>query len=233
MLEITGHRGARDLYPENTLGGFRLAGEIGCNRVELDVRLTADNRLAVIHDATIDRTTNGTGSVSDFTVAELKDFDAGNGEPVPLLDEVFDLLEDLDMTIQVELKGAGTEELAPLLAGHRGVVDRVVFTSSHHRRVLRAKQLLPEVRTGVLIACNPVDPIGLLSATEADNLHVKHQALDSHLIDQVRDGGYGIVAWGRIVEQPVIDHVLKLGPDVIGSDRPDLVIDRAKQLGLV
>ena len=93
IAKIMGHRGAPADEPENTLRSFRRALAVGVAAVELDVQLTKDGRLAVIHDETLDRTTNGRGPVQDFTLAELKRLDAGRGEPVPSLEEVFDLVQ--------------------------------------------------------------------------------------------------------------------------------------------
>ena len=84
-MHIMGHRGAAAYEPENTLLGIRTALAIGVTAVEVDVQLTKDNELAVIHDHTVDRTTNGKGAVRDFTLAELQRLDAGKGEPVPSL----------------------------------------------------------------------------------------------------------------------------------------------------
>ena len=91
MVNIVGHRGAPMEEPENTLRSFRRALELGVAAVELDVQLTRDGRLAVIHDETLDRTTNGHGPVQDFTLAELQKLDAGQGEPIPALEEVLEL----------------------------------------------------------------------------------------------------------------------------------------------
>ena len=93
MVKIMGHRGAPADEPENTLRSFDRALAVGVAAVELDVQLTKDGRLAVIHDETLDRTTNGKGRVKDFTLAELQRLDAGRGEPVPSLEEVFDLVQ--------------------------------------------------------------------------------------------------------------------------------------------
>ena len=103
MAKIMGHRGAPADEPENTLRSFRRALAVGVAAVELDVQLTKDGRLAVIHDETLDRTTNGRGPVQDFTLAELKRLDAGRGEPVPSLEEVFDLVQG-QADLVVELK---------------------------------------------------------------------------------------------------------------------------------
>ncbi len=103
MAKIMGHRGAPADEPENTLGSFRRALAVGVAAVELDVQLTKDGRLAVIHDETLDRTTNGRGPVKNFTLAELKRLDAGRGEAIPSLEEVFDLVQG-QAHLVVELK---------------------------------------------------------------------------------------------------------------------------------
>lgn len=228
MIEVTGHRGARGLSPENTLAGFRLAADLGCDNVELDVHLTKDGDLAVIHDETIDRTTNGSGSISSYTMTELKQFDAGAGERIPSLREVLQLLKDTKTNIQIELKGPNTEDPSVELVKEFGMADRVSFTSFFHSRVLRIKNILSDIATGILIACNPVTPIELLAQAKADRLHVNQKVIDSGLVEAVHRGGKKIAAWGTIVEPQVIDRLTDVDVDVIGSDRPDLVIERLK-----
>lgn len=87
------HRGAFVEAPENTLKSFKLAMEMGADMIELDVRLTKDRKVVVIHDDTIDRTSNGSGAVRDYTLDELKQFDFGEGEKIPTLEEVFELIK--------------------------------------------------------------------------------------------------------------------------------------------
>lgn len=232
MIEVTGHRGARGLFPENTLGGFLLARELGCQAVEMDVRITADGELVVIHDASIDRTTDGSGPVDALSLRELQTFDAGRGEHIPSLREVLELLQDSNLRLQLELKATGTETAVPDLVRKWGLEQRVTFTSFFHRRVLEAKRLLPAAAGGVLIACNPVEPLEILAAAGADNLHVHHRRIDADLVRRVQAAAKKIVAWGEIVETAIIDRLIGLGVDVIGSDRPDLVLERIKALGL-
>ena len=224
MILVTGHRGAAGLAPENTLAGFRLAQKLGCHAVELDVHLTKDGHLAVIHDDTLDRTTNGSGPVGDRTMKELKTLDAGDGEVIPRLEEVLELFEGSGMRIQIELKGTGTEIVAPEIVKKAGFPDRITFTSSYHMRVYEAKKRLPEATAGILMSSNPVNPMQILEASGADNLHVKQNRLDERLVKEVHRGGRKLIAMGRIVEIPIINQVIDLGVDVIGSDRPDLVL---------
>src|SRR4030042_4999738 len=105
MAKIMGHRGASFYEPENTLRSFRRALQMGVAAVELDVHRTRDGRLAVIHDATLERTTNGRGRVRDFTLAELQQLDAGQGERIPSLEEALDLVRGRALLL-VELKDA-------------------------------------------------------------------------------------------------------------------------------
>lgn len=109
---IYGHRGAPAEYPENTLAGFRRALELGVYGIELDVHLSKDGVAVVCHDETLDRTTNASGSISDYTVAELREVDAGEGEYVPTLLEVLELVGDsLHVDIEVKANAAGAAVL--------------------------------------------------------------------------------------------------------------------------
>lgn len=226
MIQVTGHRGAAGLAPENTLRAFRLARELGCDAVELDVQLTRDGELAVIHDALVDRTTDGSGPVAGFTMAELKRLDAGEGERIPTFAEVIALLADSPVHIQIELKGPDTARPTAELIEKGGLVHRVTLTSFFHRRVVRAKEILPEARTGILISCSPYDPCALLETSRADNLHVAHPRLDSELVRLVHECGKKIFAWGDITRPEVVDRCVSLGVDAIGSDLPDMVLSK-------
>ena len=102
---VAAHRGWCSKYPENTMLAFKKAIELGVDQIETDIRITKDNELVLIHDATLDRTTNGTGKVCDHTLAELKQLDAGNGEQIPTLRELLDLVKDHPtITLDLELK---------------------------------------------------------------------------------------------------------------------------------
>jgi glycerophosphoryl diester phosphodiesterase len=109
MGVVYGHRGAAAEYPENTLPGFRRALELGIEGIELDVHLSKDGVPVVIHDETVDRTTNGKGAVADLTVAELRALDAGDGDHVPTLAEVLDLVGD-ELVVDIEVKANAAGE---------------------------------------------------------------------------------------------------------------------------
>ncbi len=108
---VVGHRGAKAFYPENTMLSFQKAIELGVDGIEMDINMTKDGQLVVIHDNTVDRTTNGTGKVVDFTLRELKELDAGShfsseyaGERIPTFEEFLDLVKNKKLLLNVEIK---------------------------------------------------------------------------------------------------------------------------------
>lgn len=104
-IYVAGHRGFCAAYPENTMASFKAAIDVGVDQIETDVRITKDNELVLIHDGIVDTTTNGTGRVCDYTLAELKELDAGRGERIPTLRELLELVKDHPtLTLDIELK---------------------------------------------------------------------------------------------------------------------------------
>ena len=143
MTEIFAHRGASGYAPENTLEAFRLAMEQGADGIELDVHLTKDGEVVVIHDETIDRTGNGQGNVKDYTLEELKKFSFHNymekyqGVQIPTLKEVLDLVKNSQMQVNIELKTGiywyeGIEEKTMEIVKSRKMEDRVIYSSFNH-----------------------------------------------------------------------------------------------------
>ncbi|MFH5181221.1 glycerophosphodiester phosphodiesterase [Paenibacillus sp. TAB 01] len=160
---IIGHRGAAGEAPENTLASFQLAVEQGADALELDVHLSSDGELIVCHDATITRTTDGTGAIEQMTVEQLKRFDAGSrfdprfaGERIPLLGEVFAAIPNRVM-INVEIKCAYSERLLARLTELLEQYDRlssVVVSSFDHKILVNLKRALPNLRIGLLYTAN-------------------------------------------------------------------------------
>ncbi|HNR58697.1 MAG TPA: glycerophosphodiester phosphodiesterase family protein, partial [Methanothrix sp.] len=165
MSKVIGHRGARSIAPENTLASIRAAGGCGADLVEVDVRLTKDGILVVIHDDSVDRTTNGSGKVEEMTLEEIRGLDAGRGERVPTLAEAARLAEELDLAIVVEMKEVGLEDLVVReLAGRRAIV-----TSFFHQSVREVKEL-GGLKTGIIISSLPINPVDLALWAEADSI---------------------------------------------------------------
>jgi glycerophosphoryl diester phosphodiesterase len=161
-MRVIGHRGARFEAPENTLTGFRYAKALGVDGFELDVHLTSDGQLAVIHDATVDRTTNGTGSVHDLTLAELQALDARSTFPdwpepaiIPTLDEVLTELAGTPW-IEIEIKTDLPERLdvvVPLVVAaiHQFGIESSAFITSFDQYALEvARRIDPDIRRGFI-----------------------------------------------------------------------------------
>lgn len=159
MTQIICHRGYSGRYPENTLLAFRKAIETGADGIELDVHLTKDGQVVVIHDERVDRTTNGTGFVKDMTLRELRSLDASMGKSapqrVPTLEEYFRLVSPTGLFTNIELKTGifdygGLEEKVWAIVRDFHQEQRVIFSSFHGQSLLRMKSVAPEAPCGLL-----------------------------------------------------------------------------------
>jgi glycerophosphoryl diester phosphodiesterase len=158
---VFAHRGASAWAPENTLAAFRLAVEHGSPAIELDVKLTADRQVVVLHDQTVDRTTNGHGDLRRFTLADLREMDAGSpfsaqyqGERIPTLAEVFEAVGEqiyinIELTNYASTRDGLPEEVAGLVSKY-AMQDRVMFSSFHARNLVRVSRLFPQTPVGLL-----------------------------------------------------------------------------------
>ena len=158
---IWAHRGASGHAPENTLPAFELAYRQGADGIELDVQLSKDGVPVVIHDEQVDRVSDGTGWVKDYTLEELKTLNVNKHFPsygrveIPTLAEVYDLVRKTELTVNLELKNGrifykGLEELVLKLAEEKGLKDRILYSSFNHYSIRRLQRLAPGVRTGFL-----------------------------------------------------------------------------------
>lgn len=219
---LTGHRGAAKLEPENTLLSIQTAIDLGVDQVEIDVHLTSDQHLVVIHDTTVDRTTNGQGAIADFTLAKVRRLDAGKGERIPTLQEVMDLVRG-KVILQIELKGPDTAESVIQTVDQNGMGNEVLLTSFVHERLREARQLNPNLRLGALWADPPSDACEQAVNMGAEAIHIQHLNIDPQLVGEAHAHGLKIRAWNPdTVEE--IQRAIDLGVDAIGSNRPDLLI---------
>lgn len=200
------HRGASAHAPENTLRAFELAIELGADMSELDLRLSKDGALIVMHNASVDATTNGRGAIKDLTLAELKRLDAGEGERVPTLPEVIDLVRGRN-GLYIELKAEGTTRATiECLRTHQFTNRKQVIVGSFNAALVReTKQLAPELATSLLVG--PVYPadelIRLAREAQADTVHLcwenrapqPHTLVTPELLHRLRAARLGIVLW--------------------------------------
>ena len=220
---LGGHRGNPADHPENTLASFRSAIELGCDMVECDVHLTTDGELAVIHDHTLERTTNGSGLVGAHTLAELRELDAGQGERIPLLEELIELVRDrvglVIETKQNPIPYPGLEEKLVATLRERDMVEHVSVISFHHLCIRHLKEVAPDVDAGIIDASRPIDPVGMLRAARADLYSSYFGTLDPAMRAELRAAGAAVGVW-------TVDDDLSLlwtrvcRPDSVFTNRP-------------
>jgi len=220
MLKI-GHRGARAYEPENTLRSFREAIELGVDAVELDVRKTKDGKVVVIHDAKVDKTTNGKGSVSELTLDEIKQLVAEKGEKVPTLEEALDFL-DRKVKIIMELKETGFEEEVLRQIRGRGLGSNVVIVSFIEEALRRVREIDEEVETG-LIYVRHKNPIRAALDLKASYLLPLYRFTHTADVKQAHDNGLKVIVW-TINNPEEVPQYIKKGVDGIASDRPDILL---------
>lgn len=184
---LIGHRGAPGHAPENTLASFRAAVALGVDGIELDVRLVG-GRLIVMHDERLEKTTNGRGRVADASFADLRRLDAGNGERVPTLDEVLDLVPS-GLLVNVEMKAAGT---ADVVARRLDGEQRPLLVSSFdHNELARFHALLPSVPCAPLARYWRPGLRRIVDAVGASHLNLADRAVTPARLDAARSWGVG------------------------------------------
>lgn len=237
MTFIFGHRGASADAPENTLTAFRLALEQGAEGVELDVTLSADGVPVVIHDDTVDRTTNGTGRVSALTVAQLKTLEAGYpakfgdkfaDERLPTLTEVFQTLGTRAM-INVELKrdvspGHTLAQKTVAVIHHQQMSQRVWLSSFYYDNLRRVKAVDPALPVGLLY--DPTEPgrvaqAWLAPGVRAEAHHPHHLLVNSLTRGWFRARGLRVNVW-TVNAETHLRRLMRLGVDGIITDKPEV-----------
>lgn len=245
---VVAHRGASAYAPENTMAAFRAAMALGADMIELDVHPTADRRLAVIHDESIDRTCDGRGFVREMRLAEIQSFDAGRwwgpgfaGERVPSLDEVLALARGrVQVNVEVKpprdgWKPGAVEDLVvgPLVAALDGTGTRgEVVVSSFDAGVLRAlRRAARHLALGVLVEARVEGPAGFRPERLAPHLHLAAEigaySLHSYwrftgrrMVRAAHEAGLRVFPW-TVNREADLRRVVALGVDGIITDRPD------------
>ena len=219
-----GHRGAMGYEPENTLLSIRKALELGVDAVEIDV-YNAEGKLVVIHDRDLSRTTNGNGYIEDAAFAYLRSLDAGKGEQIPTLEEVFDTVNRRAM-VNIELKGSNTALLAANLILEyieRGwSYDDFVVSSFNHYELNMVRAVEPRLKLGMLIYGLPWQYIKIAQELSADLVIGNLDYVDANFVTTVHQ--QNLQAWVYTVDllQDII-NMRELGVDGIFTNYPDLL----------
>jgi len=226
MVLRIGHRGAAGHEPENTLRSFSRALGIGVDMIEFDVHICASGEIVVIHDETVERTTNGTGHVSDLTYLELRDLDAGLGEIIPTLEDVFDLVLGHSM-LNIELKGDGTG--CPVLRSVEHYIetgqakpDDFLVTSFNYDELEALRDLSDTIRIGILTTGDPRSTLGLADELDAFSINPHHSKVKEGFVKESHERGLMVFPW-TVNEEKAIIGMKDLGVDGIISDYPDRI----------
>jgi glycerophosphoryl diester phosphodiesterase len=228
------HRGASAHAPENTLAAFRLAADQGADGIEFDAKVSRDGVVVILHDATVDRTTGGTGRVSTLLLAELKHLDAGAkfnskfaGERIPTLEEIFDAVSDR-LILNIELtnyasRDDGLELKVIDLVARRNLADRVMVSSFNPLSLRKVKQAAPHIACGLLYS--PDNPIYLRQTWGAPLIpdlearHPEYSLVDADFVRTCHARGQKVNVW-TVNEEADMRRMIGAGVDAIMTDRP-------------
>ncbi len=215
---VIAHRGASGYEYENSLAAFRRAVMLDADGVELDVHASRDGRLVVHHDPALP----GVGPISGLDLAAIRAARLPNGEPVPLLADVLDLMGDRD--VWVEVKGLAPAWDRALLAtlDHGPVPHRYAVHSFDHRLVARLGQVRPGLRRGVLLSAYLADTVSAMQAVGATTLWQEWHLIDEDLVRTVHAAGLAVVAW-TVNELADLRRLAQLGVDGLCGNYPDRI----------
>ena len=228
---VIAHRGASSYAPENTMAAFDLALQMGVSHLELDVHLTCDDQLVVIHDDAVDRTTNGTGLVANQTLATLQALDAGAwfgeafvGARIPTLAEVLTRYHGR-AHLHIELKGHTVhlpQRTVDLVRAH-GMAPHVIFTSFQHTHLRTMRAYAPELPTGWLVGESSDAIITQAHALGCSQLCPRAHLVTSEIVQRLHAEGFRVRAWG-VANEALMCQVVEAGADGMTVNFPDKLI---------
>lgn len=207
QMQIIAHRGFCGEYPENTMLAYEMAKEAGCDGIELDVQLTKDQVMVLIHDESIDRTSNGKGFVKDYTYEELLRFDFSAGfmgrygvNKIPTMNEYLDWVQGINVFTNIELKNsvcyyADLEDMVIEAVRQRKLENRVLLSSFNNVSILKCKRLMPEVKTAFLTE-TPIWNAGrYVSENQVDCFHPDLTWLTREEVNNCKEYGVKVNVW--------------------------------------
>jgi glycerophosphoryl diester phosphodiesterase len=226
LLNIA-HRGASGTFPENTLSAFRAAIDAGADMCELDVQLTRDGAVVVIHDDTVERTTDGNGEVAKLTLEELKRLDAGakfkggaiKGERIPTLDEVFDVTSG-KCGLNIELKAAGVEAQVAQIMQARDALGDSIVSSFDWDYLKKIQQLHFNIRVGLLADEKPVDLMMNAVAMRAHSINPRWDMVTADLCKAAHERGLKVYTW-TVDADARMRALIECGVDGIMTNYPE------------
>ncbi|MFJ9348017.1 glycerophosphodiester phosphodiesterase [Streptomyces sp. NPDC101237] len=213
-----GHRGVMGVEPENTLRSFVAAQQAGLDLIELDLHLSKDGALVVMHDAEVDRTTDGSGPIAEKTLEELRTLDAGRGERVPVFEEV---LDSVRAPLQAEIKDVAAARALAALMQRRDLVGRVEVSSFHDEAVAEIGRLVPGVRTALIASRYGTDVVDRAREAGAATLCLNIRRLTLEVVEHARKADLKVIGW-VVNTQDDLRLVRALQLDGATTDYPEI-----------
>ncbi|MFU0827369.1 MAG: GP-PDE domain-containing protein [Lachnoclostridium sp.] len=237
---VWAHRGASGYAPENTLEAFQKAIDLKADGIELDVQMTKDGKLVIIHDERVNRVSDGKGWVKDFTFDEIRKLNFNKKFPeygrvkIPTLEEVYQLVKNTDLLINVEIKSGivfyeNIEEKVMDLTDKMGLKDRVLYSSFNHYTILKLKKLDPSVKTGFLYQDGYIDMPEYAKKHGVEALHPALYNLQyPDFVKKCKDYNILIRAW-TVNEEKYMRMVCDYGIEGIITNYPDVALKIVKE----
>lgn len=232
QMKVWAHRGASGYLPENTMEAFELAIEQKADGIELDVQLSKDGEIMVLHDESVDRVTNSSGLLKDFTFSQLKEMRINPGKGpekiyrIPTLAEVLDLMRHTDMKVNIELKNSiflyeGMEEKVITLVKNLGMEEQVIYSSFNHYSLRKIHEMEPEAETGLLMCDGWIDVASYAKKIGVNALHPAVYHLQyPDFVQNCREQGLKLHVW--TANQPEHFAMVKsAGADAVITNYPD------------
>ncbi|MFF5147169.1 glycerophosphodiester phosphodiesterase [Streptomyces sp. NPDC013157] len=213
-----GHRGVMGVEPENTLRSFAAAQQAGLDLIELDLHLSKDGALVVMHDAEVDRTTDGTGPIAEKTLEELRGLDAGRGERVPVFEEVLDAVRT---PLQAEIKDVAAARALAEVMQRRDLVSRVEVSSFHDEAVAEIGRLVPGVRTALIASRYGPDVVERAQEAGAATVCLNIRRLTLEVVEHARKADLRVIGW-VVNTQDQLRLVRALQLDGATTDYPEI-----------
>ena len=222
------HRGESKFAPQNTIAAFEQAVRVGADAIELDIWFSKDKQLVLIHDATVNRTTDGEGAVSGYTVEELKELDAGSyfsekfrGERIPTLREVLERFTGrIGLCIEIKDEDEGVEEALVALLDEYDAVKGTTVTSGSYESIARVKALNPAIKVGLLTKETDEDVADKLLAIGAEQICPWEAVLDTETVARLHDRGLEVRAWGVGSDVEKMARMIEIGTDGMTVNDP-------------
>ncbi len=219
---VIAHRGASGLAPENTMAAHRVAFRTGAHMIETDVQETEDGKLVCIHDFDVDRTTNGSGAIAELSYREIREFDAGDGENIPSLEEVLDYTRG-KLKLNIELKVTDIEKKVLDLVKERKMIPDVTISSFLHGTLVSTRDLDTEVSTAVLVTKLRDDMISYVNELEANALNPDYKTISPVLVNDAHSNNVLIFPW-TVNSASRMEVLYSMSVDGIITDFPDVAI---------